>query len=303
MKIGIALGGGGARGFAHVGILKRLNAAGIDCEIVTGTSMGALVGAVYAANNLDKFEEEVCKIKITDVPLLLSPTWSTSGFFSGRNALEHLMNLIGYDYIEQLPKPYASVSVDLDSSTIVPATSGNIRQAIRASSAIPAVFTPVALTDSLLVDGATMDPVPVEINKKLGADFVIAVDLFGESYYSPKVKEQNSLRAIWPEGIRNALSYVHSLGERWFGGFYVKEEEKHSKRSAHLIQIIERTLAITQRSITAARLAQHPPNFIIRPPVSHVGLLDFHRAEPIIAIGEKTMDEYIDRLLEAIEKA
>jgi NTE family protein len=153
----------------------------------------------------------------------------------------------------------------------------------------------------LLVDGGTLDPVPVEINRGLGADFVIAVDLFGESYNSPKPEERRPERILWPEGIRNAMSYMQSLGGRWFGGFQLSEESKPCKRSAHLIEIIERTLAITQRAITTARLAEHPADFLIRPPVSHVGLLDFHRAEPVIAIGEETMEELMPQLRQALD--
>lgn len=296
MKIGIALGSGGARGFAHIGILKILTEANIDCTIVTGSSIGALVGAAYAANRLSLLEEAVYNISLTDLPRLLSPTWSSSGFFSGKNALELLMNVIGVEEIENLPKTFASVSTDLQTSSIIASTNGNLRHALRSSMAIPAVFTPVTTPSQILVDGGLLDPVPVEICRKLGADFVIAVDLFGETYCSQKPKESTTANTLWPSDIGTALQYLRSLPNRLRFTDLEPDKPPSAQPTTNLISIIERTLAIAQRAITEARLAQNPPDIILKPPVSHVGLLDFHRGQPVVKIGEATALEKLEEI-------
>jgi NTE family protein len=272
MKIGIALGGGGAKGFAHIGVLKTLTAAGIDCDIVAGTSIGALIGALYAEDSLLKVEKEAIKIKLTDIPILLSPTWSRQGFFSGKNVLQKLDSYISSKLIEELPKPYAAVCVDLMNSSIKTFTSGDIRQAIRASIAIPAVFTPVIIDDKILIDGAVLEPVPVDAARMLGADFVIAVDLFGNDEPVEFNKEKTPL-AEW----------FHSLNEQ-------------RQPIPNMIEIIERTLAINQRSRTEERLKYSKPDIIIRPALSNIGLLDFHEGKNGINMGVRATNDIIPKL-------
>lgn len=181
MKLGIALGGGGAKGYAHIGVLKALSKAGIEFDIITGTSVGALVGAVYASGSLDKLEEISTKFSLLDIPLLLTPTISKQGFFSGKKIETLLKQIITESKIEQLPKPFAAVCVDLNTAEIINITNGDLLNAVRASIAIPAIFTPVKSGKKLLVDGGVLEPVPVEAAKKLGADIVIAVDLLSKS--------------------------------------------------------------------------------------------------------------------------
>ena len=296
MKVGIALGSGGARGFAHIGILKILTKANIDCTVVTGSSIGALVGAAYAAGNLHLLEKAVHDISLADLPRLLSPTWSLSGFFSGKNALELLMNVIGVEKIEDLPKTFASVSTDLQTSSIIPCTNGDLRSALRSSMAIPAVFTPVTTASQILVDGGLLEPVPVEICKQLGADFVIAVDLFGETYCSLEPEETKTANTLWPSDIRTALQYLRSLPNRLCFMGLEPDKSSMAQPATNIISIIERTLAIAQRAITEARLSKNKPDVILKPPVSHVGLLDFHRSKPVIEIGEITALEKLEEI-------
>ena len=300
MKIGIALGGGGARGFAHLGVIKALSKAGIDCEVVSGTSIGALVGAVYAGGDLEGLEEAACRVSLKDIPLLLSPTLSIKGIFSGKNALELLGDFIDFELIEDLPKSFAAVSVDIRSYDKVVFTEGNLREAVRASFAIPVLFTPVLSADQVLVDGGTREPVPVEDCRNLGADLVIAVDLFGMAPYSEETREFD--RQLWPAGITNALTYLSSLSAKLPLGNWFERKERAKFRSPNLIDILEGTLAISQYQITQTRLREHPADILIQPNVSHVGLLDFHRGAPIIEIGVKAAEEKIPEILAALEK-
>lgn len=177
MKTGIALGGGGAKGFAHIGVLGAFSAAGIEFDMVSGTSIGALVGAVYAAGKLPHLEDISLRYRFKDIPFLLGPTWPARGLFSG-NYVERLLNkIVNIEKIEDLGKPFAAVAVDVNRAETVTFTSGSLCTAVHASMAIPGLFTPVLLGDKLLVDGGVLEPVPVKVLKELGADIVVAVDL------------------------------------------------------------------------------------------------------------------------------
>ena len=300
VKIGIALGGGGARGFAHLGVLKALTRAGIECDVVSGTSIGALVGAVYAGGDLEGLEKAANQIGLTDIPMLLSPTLSIKGIFSGKSALEMLSEYIDIELIEELPKKFAAVSVDLRSYEKVIFKKGNLPEAVRASFAIPVLFTPVLNDEQVLVDGGTREPVPVEVCREMGADFVIAVDLFGNT---PNIEATNEFdRQLWPAGISNALTYLSSFSAKLPLGNWFERKEKAKIKSPNLIDILEGTLAISQYQITQTRLSEHPPDILIQPQVSHVGLLDFHRGEPIIELGEKAAEDKIPEILAALRR-
>lgn len=280
MKLGIALGGGGAKGYAHIGVLEALTAAGFDFQIVTGTSAGALVGASYAANSLDKLKSLACEIKLTDIPLLLSPSWSMEGLFSGKNVLENLRLTLGVKHFEELSRVFGSTAVDLFSGELMEFTSGELETALRASFAIPGLFTPVTSGERLLVDGGISEVLPVELCRRLGADKVIAIDLYGSTEKTPldlhAKKERNP--------IQSALSFLSE-----------KILDRQSKRM-NLIKIIEATISVIQKNITSLRLATHPADFVIQPKVRDVGTLDFHRAEVVIQLGRMAALEAVPQL-------
>ncbi|MBI2485728.1 MAG: patatin-like phospholipase family protein [Deltaproteobacteria bacterium] len=304
MKIGIALGGGAAKGFAHIGVLNALAQAGIEFDVVAGTSIGALVGAAYAADSLKKLEEASTKIKLTDIPLLLGPTWPKQGLFSGRKILKLLNEIINVENIEDLRKPFAAVCVDLKNEEIVTFTSGNLHQAIRASIAIPAVFTPVVFEGKCLVDGGVLEPVPVQAARSLGSDFIVAVDLLGSSRLeTTETETKRSLKEeLWPSGINPVINYLRSIWEKKSWEERFDSKGKGRRQEPGIIDIIQRTSVITQKSLTVYRLKEYPPDFIIRPPLSHVGILDFHRGNLTIKIGEEAAKAILPKLIDEINR-
>jgi NTE family protein len=175
LKVGLALGGGAAKGFAHIGVIKVLEAAGITPEIVTGTSAGSVVGSLYAAGNngfaLQKKALDLDENSLADLTL------STSGFIKGEKLAAYVNREVGNRPIEKLPRTFAAVATDLDSGQAKVFTSGNTGQAVRASASIPNVFQPVNIAGRRYVDGGLVAPVPVAAARQLGADFVIAVDI------------------------------------------------------------------------------------------------------------------------------
>jgi NTE family protein len=173
MKLGIALSGGGAKGFAHIGVLSALEKAGIEFSAVSGTSMGAFVGAFYAADKLGDLQQGAVGIKFRDIPLLLSPTLSKKGFMSGKKIIKFLKGSLANEKIEELSKKYAAVCADLNNGEIVTFTEGDLISAVCASMAIPGLFIPVVFNNKLLVDGGILEPLPVRAVRELGSDFVV----------------------------------------------------------------------------------------------------------------------------------
>lgn len=254
MKIGIALGGGGAKGFAHLGVLNALTEAGIDCDIVAGTSIGALIGAVYASGDIKRLEEYAKNLSLADLPFLLGPAWPSGGLFSGKYVEKLLRDFVPVSVIEKLGKPFAAVCVDLKKAQTVTFTRGDLHLAVRASMSIPGLFKPVRYEDKLLVDGGVLESVPVAAARKLGADFIIAVDLLADLTETGEIK--------WS-----------------------------------LIDIVQRSSVIAQRCITQYRFQEDPPDIVIRPTLSHVKVMDFHRGRQIIEYGSRAAEEILPELL------
>jgi len=261
MKIGLALGGGGAKGFAHLGVMEVLTEAGIEFDVVAGTSIGALIGAVYVSGNLDKLERFATNIGITDIPFLLGPTWPKGGLFSGKYIEKLFDEFIHLENIEDLKKPFAAVCVDLNKAEVVTFTNGNLKRAIRASSSIPGLFKPVIIEDQLLVDGGVLESVPVRAARSLGADFVVAIDLLSDLSDSSSFKKG---------------------------------------KNPSIVEVVQRSSILAQRKITEYKFKENPPDIIIRPPLSDVKVLDFHNGKSVIEIGRETAQKMIAEILEKI---
>ena len=263
MKLGLALGGGGAKGFAHLGVLEVLTEAGIEFDVVSGTSIGALIGAVYITGNLDRLEKFATKISITDIPFLLGPTWPKGGVFSG-NYIEKLVDqFIDQENIEDLKKPFAAVCVDLNKAEVVTFTKGNLKRAIRASSSIPGLFKPVVFEEKLLVDGGVLESVPDRAAYDLGADFIVAVDLLSD--------------------LSDSSSF------------------QKGKRPS-IIEVVQRTSILAQRKITEYKFRENPPDIIIRPPLSNVKVMDFHNGKSVVEIGRNAAKGALPELLELLKE-
>jgi NTE family protein len=181
-SLGLALGAGGARGLAHVGVLHALAAAGIPVRAIAGTSIGALVGAIYAAGQLERFDAAVRALDWSDSVRILDPTWRRAGLFAGDRATELIRGFLGDWRIEDLPVPFAAVAVDLVTGDEIWIRSGKVVDAVRASLSIPGVFTPVRQDERLLVDGALRNPVPVSVLSALGVEVRLAVNLHARAW-------------------------------------------------------------------------------------------------------------------------
>ncbi len=273
-KIGIALGSGSARGWAHIGVLRQLEAAGIVPAMVCGTSMGAIVGGFYATGYIAELEAWAMKLTRLRMSRHFDFQFGSGGIIAGRRITDTLSLGYGDMLIEDLSCGFACVATDVDSGHEVWLRTGSLAEAVRASYAIPGIFPPVPRHDRWLVDGGLVNPVPVSLCRALGADITIAVDVRADRFGPEPGEDGESelTRRAGPAQDRTSRGFVRSYFKRRNGGLSA-------------FGVLTRSLAIIQDRIADTRLAQDPPEVVIRPKVRTIGALEFFRAADAIAAG------------------
>lgn len=287
-RIGLALGAGSARGWAHVGVIRALEKAGIRPDLVCGTSIGALVGAAYAAGELDRFEQWLLGMRMTDVVGFLDVSLS-GGMIKGERLMEFFRRSFVDRPIEKLNIPFAAVSTALHTGTEVWLREGSTVEAVRASIALPALFTPVLRDGVMLVDGALVNPVPVSLARAMGAEIVIAVDLSSDILgrhltEEPEVEAPDSPIGEWISKLRE------NLGE------FIPASAPEEPKIPSMLDVVASSINIMQVRITRSRMAGEPPDVIVSPRLAHLGLFEFHRAKEAIEEGERAVDDILHNL-------
>jgi NTE family protein len=268
--VGVALSGGGAAAFAHLGVLEALLEAEIPIRCVAGTSAGALIGAAFASGRLSQLRETIEALTWTRVLGLFDPTWPRAGLFAGERGLELIRPCL-LDRLEDLPLPFAAVATDLYTGEEVVLDRGPTLEVVRASAALPGVFTPRMLGGRVLIDGGLVNPVPVSVARRLGADFVIAVSLY------PVAIEGENRRAV----------VAHApLPEQ--------------PRDMSLLDIVAQSSTLVQARIAAARLRDDVPEAVIVPPRRLVGLFEFHRARDAMNGGRQAGRDAVPAIRDAL---
>jgi len=275
-KIGLALGAGGARGWAHIGAIRTLNEQGIRPDIVCGTSMGSLVGAAYAAGELERLEDWALSLGWRDVFGLMDFTWH-GGLIRGKRLFEFMRARFGLQDIASLPLPYGAVATELATGREVWLREGHVLDAVRASIAIPGVFAPVLHDGELLVDGALVNPVPVSMCRALGADLVIAVDLGWAKlgYYRERARDQEDAADHGKPG--------------WWSRFLPARPDEAGGESPDMpsaLGVFFSSFDIMQVRIGRSRLAGEPADALITPILPDFAMMDFHRAREAIDEGK-----------------
>ena len=301
--IGLALGGGAARGFAHIGVLRTLIAHGIVPDVVVGTSIGAVVGGAYAAGHLDTLEQWARGLQVRNILGYLDIRLNGSGLIGGEKLATRLEAACGRTLIENLPIKFAAVATEVRTGHEIWLTRGRVVDAMRASYALPGIFSPVLIGDRWLVDGALVNPVPVSAARALGAEIVIAANLSSDIFtYSTTVYSHGAI----PEPVIPATEEPAS--KRRFPRFF--SPEKTVKReffgggSARpgLSSVMVDAFNIMQDRITRARLAGDPPDMLITPRIGQFGWFDFHRSEDLIALGTRAAERALESIQEAIHE-
>jgi NTE family protein len=298
--IGLALGGGAARGFAHIGVLQTLAAHGIVPDVIVGTSIGAVVGGCYAARKLDGLESWARALKVRSIFSYLDISLSGSGLINGNHLATKLTEALTDDRIEDLPLRFAAIATEFNTGHEIWLTRGRLADALRASYALPGIFPPVKIGGRWLVDGALVNPVPVSAARALGARLVIAVnlnaDLFGRGtiiadHGSDQDDDNQAAElAAKPHGMLGMFSSEQSLRRQVFG----------SRGRPGIPTVMVEAFNVMQDRITRARLAGDPPDVLVTPRLGKIGWFDFHRGADAIARGVEAAEKSMDSITEAI---
>lgn len=269
-RIGLALGGGSARGWAHIGVIRELEALGVDVQLVAGTSIGALVGAIHAGGALGEFEDWVTTLTRRTVFSLLDFQLG-GGVLKGARLMDFFRSRFHDRDIEALALPFAATATNLRTGAEVWLRSGSMLDAVRASIALPGLFTPVLHQGRLLVDGGLVNPVPVSLARAMEADLVIAVDLASD--------------------LLDRSAHQHAAAHG------------HALRQPSMLDVITASIDIMQVRVSRSRMAGDPPEVLVRPRVAQIGILEFHRAAEAIDAGRDAVREALPVLRARLGKA
>lgn len=292
VKIGLALGSGAAKGWAHIGVINALERAGIRIDVVAGCSVGALVGAAYANQRLPLMERWVRSFSYWQVIRLMDFSWQRGGLIRGERVFSHVRRLMDCDTIQQCSLPFGAVATNLSTGRELWLTEGDIHQAVRASCSMPGLLAPVSWNGYWLVDGAVVNPVPVSLTRALGADIVIAVDLQHDAHLM-----QQGLFSVTPEpeGPDMPLSV-----DSWSGRLRQRIGRFKSRRMNYTpgaMEIMSTSIQVLENRLKRNRMAGDPPDVLIQPFCPQISTLDFHRAEEAIEAGRLSVEKKMDELL------
>ena len=302
-SIGLVLGSGAARGFAHIGVMRALQAHGIKPDIIVGTSMGALVGGCYACDQLDMLEQWARSLTMRRIISYLDVRIGGSGLISGGRLASRLEESLGERTIEDLPIHFAAIGTEIGTGHEVWLTHGSLALAVRASYALPGIFPPVQVGGRWLVDGALVNPVPVSAARAFGARVVIAVNMDADRFGRGTTIASHGSDPGDATGIV-PLAEPHNGFRRWRGMFGAERALKRhmlagNARPSFSTVMIE-SFNIMQDRLTRMRLAGDPPDVHITPRIANIGFLDFHRAAESIAIGQAATEKAIESITESI---
>lgn len=299
-RVGLALGSGSARGLAHLGVIRAIEDSGIHVDFVAGTSMGALVGAIYAAGGLKDLEATFVAFDWRKTISFFDPVLPKSGLLDGARVSELVRAHIPAELIEALPKPFSAVATDIQSGEEVVIRSGDVIEAVRASISVPGIFTPVRRNGRILVDGGLTNPVPVSAVRAMGAEFVIAVDLNHEIVAGKNLKPFLNAGDTNSGGDRAASGF-----SRWVADYRQSLKDLKMKLIEHdapgaaqwsrwlsteeplpsIFEVMLASINIMETRITRSRLEFDRPDVTIQPALGHIRFLEFGRAAEIIAVG------------------
>lgn len=297
-SVGLALGGGAARGFAHIGVMRTLVKHGIVPDVIVGTSIGAVVGGCFAADQLDGLEEWARRLTVRSVLGYLDLNLSGSGIIRGSHLAGALEQGLDNRRIEDLKIRFAAIATEFNTGHEIWLTRGRLADALRASYALPGIFPPVKIGGRWLVDGALVNPVPVSAARALDTRLVIAVnlnsDLFGRGTIIPShgsdESDESPLTAPKTGGFLSMFSGERSLRHQFFG----------DKDRPGIPTVMVEAFNVMQDRITRARMAGDPADVLISPKLGGVGMFDFHRAAEAIELGAEATEKSIDQIADAI---
>jgi NTE family protein len=303
-NIALVLGSGGARGYAHIGVIKALLSQGFTIQAVVGCSMGALVGGVFAAGRLAEYEAWATSLERSDIVRLLDFAFGHPGLIKGDRVIAALKELVGDFDIEDLPTEFMAIATDLKNQREVWLNKGKLFDAIRASIAIPMIFTPHTINGRELVDGGLLSPMPLAPTRQMQVDRVIAVDVNGPNRWRPMLEfhqeeSDRALAAAYGVNIEAEDDYQDSeenqerqasLRERlaaMWNGVPKKQEQTISNKQRSVMELMSNSLDTMHAAMSRMQLAQDPPDLLIQIPRDSCNFHEYWRAKEMVDAGEK----------------
>jgi NTE family protein len=297
LSIGLALGGGAARGFAHIGVLRKLAAAGIKPDVIAGTSIGAVAGGLYAVDKLDEFEAWARSLTRRRIFGYLDFSLSGSGLIGGARLANRLVEQIAGVCIEDLPLKLAAITTEIGTGHEIWLTRGRLSDALCASYALPGIFPPARIGGRWLMDGALVNPVPVSAARACGARLVIAVNLNSDNFGRGTVIQSHGADA--QELAADAIPPAGGLRDR--AERILRRQFLGTPDKPGFSTVMVEAFYVMQDRITRARLAGDPPDVSVSPKLGGIGFFDFHRADEAIKLGEEAAERALDPILEAVK--
>ncbi|WP_081650687.1 patatin-like phospholipase family protein [Paucidesulfovibrio longus] len=310
-RVGLALGSGSARGLAHIGVIRALQEVGIQIDFIAGTSIGALIGAVHASGKLDDLEKDYLNFDWKRIATFFDVVFPKSGLIDGTKVEAMVRAHVHGDLIEKLPIPFCAVATDIQTGAEVDISAGDITKAVRASIAVPGIFTPQRHAGRILVDGGLCNPVPVSAARMLGADIVIAVDLnhdivSGKNAPPPQTPcetKSRSSKAAPDRPSGKTKRYQQSIQDvsAWLmarkapGADQIARWASPKDPLPNIFEVLLASINIMETQVTRSRLATDRPDILIQPPLGHYRFLDFDKAKDIIDIGHATTRKALAR--------
>lgn len=292
-SVSLVLGSGGARGLAHIGVIKWLEENGYVIKSIAGSSMGALIGGIYANGKLDIYENWVRALRKRDVMFLLDFAYSRAGLFSGDRIIKKLRDMLGDVRIEDLPISYTAVATDLDAGREFWITRGLLFDAIRASMAIPTVFTPVSYEGHLLVDGGLLNPVPIAPTLKDITDITVAVSLSGKKEAALTTRDMENENDANTRGNNKEAGNIYQKAiVEFIEGLQARFINTGQEPRENVIDLMSRSFEAMQHLISRLKLAAYNLDYLIEIPANACGVFEFYRAKEMIDLGyERTRRE------------
>src|SRR5262245_50368947 len=300
-RLGLVLGAGSARGWAHIGVLQTLDELGVKPEIVCGCSSGALVGASYVTGHLTTLAELVHSLTWRKTLAYMDFTWAGGGLIEGRRIVRFFESNVEDIAIENARPIFGAVATDLHSGRETWFTRGSIIDAVRASIALPGLLTPLRMRDRWLVDGSLVNPLPVSLCRALGADIIIGVSMNGDLISRPQRGLRAEVSAPLPENGRS--SWLRLLTMRRGSAENLKVALPDANNRLSYAEVIGQSLLVTQDFISRVRLAADPVDVLIAPDVAALSMIEFHRVAEAMWAGRRTTLAVKETIMQAASLA
>jgi NTE family protein len=326
-KVGLALGSGGARGWAHIGAIRALEAAGITIDYIAGTSIGAFVGGIYAVNQLYDLEEFVKEIDWKTIVSLLDVDFPTQGLLDGDKVYDLIYAHVLDCNLEETTIPFHCVATDLSTQQAVILKTGSMVDAVRASLSIPGVFTPFNREETYLVDGGVINPVPVDVVQAMGSDIVIAINLNypyslppedsteaetnadTQPILSEMKSSESSTKTGEEDNQTNRIALLNTIKSRYEAvqetlaqkmNNWLPERSKNDPQIPNIFDVIGNTINIMEQQVTQINLQLYQPDILLQPRLSQYGIFDFHQAETLMQEGYRCVEAALPEIKEKL---